>query len=97
MSMTVREMLMEKGERRGIEIGLEKGEKRGIEIGEQRGIEIGLEKGEQRGIEIGLEKGEQRVRTEMVKSMLRAGLEKRQVAEIAEMSLAEISEIGVDL
>ncbi|CAM2070288.1 hypothetical protein SCOR_33255 [Sulfidibacter corallicola] len=85
MSMTVREMLMEKGEQRG------------IEIGEQRGIEIGLEKGEQRGIEIGLEKGEQRVRTEMVKSMLRAGLDKAQVSEIAEMTVSEVVEIASEM
>ncbi|CAM2063768.1 hypothetical protein SCOR_00295 [Sulfidibacter corallicola] len=77
MSMTVREILMEKGEQRGIEIG----EQRGIEIGEQ----------------LGYERGDLYRKCEMVKSMLRAGLEKVQVAEIAEMSVSEVMEIASEM
>ncbi|CAM2063767.1 hypothetical protein SCOR_00290 [Sulfidibacter corallicola] len=81
MSMTVREILMEKGEQRG------------IEIGEQRGIEIGLEQGKQ----LGYERGDLYRKCEMVKSMLRAGLDKAQVAEIAEMSVSEVMEIASEM
>ena len=72
-------------EEKGIEKGMEKGIERGIEKGMVKGIEIGIEKG--------IQQGRQEVSQEFALRLLSKGMSREDVAEMANLPLAEIDKV----
>ncbi len=72
-------------EEKGIEKGMEKGIERGIEKGMVKGIEIGIEKG--------IQHGRQEVSQEFALRLLSKGRSREDVAEMANLPLAEIDKM----
>jgi predicted HTH domain antitoxin len=85
------------GKKRGIEIGEKRGiaigEKRGIEIGEKRGMEIGEKRGIEKGIAEGIEKGRLEGKIEMVIGLYQSNISASKIADIAEMTAAQVQDI----
>jgi len=69
--------------------GLAEGEQRGFE----RGIEEGIEKGIEKGKSVGFEEGERRAFESTVVRMFKSGLDIDRIAQIQEISRADVESI----
>ena len=65
----------------------------GLREGEQKGKQEGLCEGEQKGKQEGLLEGEQKGRIETAKAMLAKGMEMTLIAEITNLSEAQLLEL----
>ncbi|TAN20744.1 MAG: hypothetical protein EPN37_00970 [Chitinophagaceae bacterium] len=84
--MGIREMVLEKAKKEGLETGLKTGLKRGRLKGREEGLEEGLEKG--------LEKGKEVKSYEVVKNLIeRMGMTDAQVADIAGVSVTFVKKV----
>ena len=83
--MTLAQWFEEKGIEKGMVKGMEKWLERGIEKGMVKGIEIGIEKG--------IQQGRQEVSQEFALRLLSKGMSREDVAEMANLPLAEIDKM----
>jgi predicted transposase/invertase (TIGR01784 family) len=77
------------GEQRGFERGIEEGIEKGKSVGFEEGIEKGIEKGKS----VGFEEGERRAFESTVVRMFKSGLDIDRIAQIQEISRAEVESI----
>jgi predicted transposase/invertase (TIGR01784 family) len=85
-TMGIREMVLERAKKEGLETGLKTGLKRGRLKGREEGLEEGLEKG--------LEKGKEVKSYEVVKNLIeRMGMTDTQVADIAGVSVTFVKKV----
>lgn len=77
------------GEQRGFERGIEEGIEKGIEKGKAVGFEEGIEKGKS----VGFEEGERRAFESTVVRMFKSGLDIDRIAQIQEISRADVESI----
>ncbi len=77
------------GEQRGFERGIEEGIEKGIEKGKSVGFEEGIEKGKS----VGFEEGERRAFESTVVRMFKSGLDIDRIAQIQEISRADVESI----
>ncbi|NBP30548.1 MAG: hypothetical protein EBV23_13420 [Flavobacteriia bacterium] len=77
------------GEQRGFERGIEEGIEKGIEKGKSVGFEEGIEKGKS----VGFEEGERRALESTVVRMFKSGLDIDRIAQIQEISRADVESI----
>ena len=68
-------------------------EEKGIEKGMEKGMEKGIEKGMEKGIEKGIQQGRQEVSQEFALRLLSKGMSREDVAEMANLPLAEIDKM----
>lgn len=80
------ELFTAEGLERGIEMGMEQGIEKGIAKGIEKGIAKGIEQGREQGIEQGVAKGIQK----MLRALSKRGLSLEQIAEMTELTEAEI-------
>jgi hypothetical protein len=81
------------GEQRGFERGIEEGIEKGIEKGKAVGFEEGIEKGIEKGKSVGFEEGERRAFESTVVRMFKSGLDIDRIAQIQEISRADVESI----
>jgi hypothetical protein len=77
------------GEQRGFERGIEEGIEKGKSVGFEEGIEKGIEKGKS----VGFEEGERRAFESTVVRMFKSGLDIDRIAQIQEISRADVESI----
>jgi len=78
---------------KGIEEGIEKGKSVGFEQGIEKGKSVGFEQGIEKGKSVGFEEGERRAFESTVVRMFKSGLDIDRIAQIQEISQAEVESI----
>jgi flagellar biosynthesis/type III secretory pathway protein FliH len=88
--MGIREMVLERAKKEGLEKGLETGLKKGRLKGREEGIEEGLEKGMEKGMEKGILKGKAEVVSNLI---IKMGMTDAQAADIAGVSVDFVKKV----
>jgi len=83
----------ERGIEEGIEKGIEKGKSVGFEEGIEKGKAVGFEEGIEKGKSVGFEEGERRAFESSVVRMFKSGLDSDRIAQIQEISRADVESI----
>jgi len=95
--MTGIEEGLRQGLEEGMKQGLEEGRKRGIEQGMKEGIEQGMkegiEQGMKEGIEQGIQQGEEQKKIEIIKEMLKLGVNKEIICKTLKIKEEELEKI----
>ena len=90
----MQEWILEENARLKYEGQMSYAREEGLKEGIEKGIEQGIEKGIEQGIEKGIEQGNMSKELELIKNMLKKGLDYQTISEVTGKTIPEIEEIA---